>query len=96
MKLRNVIVGAVVSAFSLAAFADDRFPERWAVQKRVELKDGSGLVVYSDGKMAVEDRYGNPVGKIKRGDSVETTTGERVVVNSNEAERLDRSHQKRN
>lgn len=96
MKSRNLIVAAVVAAFSAAASADDRFPERWAVEKRVELKDGAGLVVYSDGKMAVEDKYGNPLWKIKRGDSVETVTGESILVNSNEGERLDRSHPQRN
>lgn len=96
MKSTNLIVAAVVAAFSLPAFADDQFPERWPIDKRVELKDGGGLIVYRDGKMAVEDKYGNPRGQIRRGDSVETATGERVVVNSNEMERLDRSHPKRN
>lgn len=96
MKSRSLIVAAIASAFSLPAVSDDRFPERWPVEKQIQLKDGGGLVLYRDGKMAVEDRYGNPAWKIKRGDSVETASGEKTVVNSNETERLDRSHPARN
>ena len=96
MKSRNFVVAAVLSVLALPAFSDDRFPERWSVEKRVELKGGAGLVVYSDGRMAVEDRYGNPLAKIRRGDSVEAANGENIVVNGNETERLDRSHPARN
>ena len=96
MKSRTLIVAAAMSAFSLTAFANDRFPNAWPMEKQVELKDGGRLLLYKDGKMAVEDKYGNPVWTIKSGGTVEARNGEKITVNSNEIQRLDRSHLERN
>lgn len=91
MKPKKLIVAALVSAFALPTFADDRFPARWPVEKRIELKDGGALLIYKDGKTAVENRYGRPA-SVKAGESVETRSGEQIVLKSNEVQRLDASH----
>lgn len=93
MKFSSLATAAIVSLMSpLPVFAEDGFPNVWPAEKRTELKDGGALIVYKDGKMAVEDRYGNPAWKVRAGAMVETRTGERVTVSSNEIQRLDRSH----
>ncbi len=92
MKPEKLIVAALVSAFALPAFADDRFPTVWAVEKRVELKDGGALLIYKDGKTAVEDRYGRPAWAVKPGASVETRSGERITIETNEIDRVERAH----
>lgn len=91
MKSRHLIAAAIASALALPALADDWFPSRWPVDKTVELKDGGTLIVYKDGKTAVENRYGRPL-SVKPGESVETRSGERIVLKSNAVERLDASH----
>lgn len=91
-SLSSLVTAATLSLMSLTVFAADGYPRVWPIEKRVELKDGGTLIVYKDGKTAVEDRYGNPVWKVRAGGTVETRTGERVAINSNEMQRLDRSH----
>ncbi len=52
-----------------------------------QLKDGGTLYIFQDGKMAKEDRYGKAV-YLKKGESLETVEGKKIVANSNEVARL--------
>ncbi|MCC4115709.1 CopK family periplasmic copper-binding protein [Aromatoleum toluclasticum] len=59
-----------------------------AVQKSYDLKDGSTLHVFADGKMAMEDRYGRPF-SMDQGHTMETADGNRIAMQGNEVWRLD-------
>lgn len=89
MKPTNLVVTALIAGLAGAAFADDRYPPDWPVDKRVELKDGGALVIYRDGKTAVEDRLGRPDRGVQPGSAVEARNGERISVQSNETGRLE-------
>lgn len=67
--------------FTSAAFALDLNPQQ------VELKDGSGLVVFEDGNMAMTDPFGHVV-KMEQGVVMETKAGAQIAMNGNEAQRL--------
>ena len=92
MKTKALIAVCLASAFALPVLADDGSEYRWPVDKRVELKDGGTLIVYKDGRTAVQDRHGNPAWRLKADGAVETRTGERVTLNGNAIERLDVLH----
>ena len=57
-------------------------------EKVVSLNDGSALHEYSDGKMALEDKFGRAV-YLKEGQSLETADGQKITANGNEVARLD-------
>jgi hypothetical protein len=67
------------------AFARDVLPQ--ATQQTLNLKDGSTLYVFKDGKIAKEDRFGRAT-YLKQGDVLELSDGRKVTVNSNEVGRL--------
>lgn len=52
-----------------------------------QLKDGGTLYIFKDGKMAKENKYGNAV-YLKKGETLETVDGKKLVANSNEVARL--------
>lgn len=56
-------------------------------EKVVPLKDGSTLHTYKDGKMAVENAYGDAV-SVPIGQAVQAMDGTSIVVSSNEVARL--------
>lgn len=92
MKLRTIVFATVMSAIAFPAFADVDHPYNFTVQKTVELKDGGTLYVFKDGKMTVCDKYGNPDAKVKAGTSVQTKSGETIVITSNELQRMVSTH----
>ena len=54
----------------------------------IELKDGSTLYVFKDGKMAIENRYGRAT-RMDPGAVVETRDGRQIKLESDEVARLD-------
>ena len=54
----------------------------------MNLKDGSTLYVFKDGKMAKEDRFGRAV-YLRSGEVLETRDGRNVTAVGNEDARLD-------
>lgn len=86
---------ATLSALALAlatagaaapAFARDGLP--LATQQTLNLKDGSTLYVFKDGKMAREDRFGRAA-YLKQGEVLELVDGRKVTAIGNEVARLD-------
>lgn len=55
----------------------------------VQLKDGSTLYLFKDGRMARENRYGRAV-PTKKGEVLEAADGRRITATSNESARLNR------
>lgn len=80
-KMLIVVAGSIVA---LSAFAVDASK----VEKSVELKDGSTVYLFKDGKMAMEDKSGRVV-RMKEGHVMETKDGQRVVMIGDEVARLD-------
>jgi len=82
-------VAASLMAFALSApaFAQHPHAGEGKPAKIVELKDGTTLHVYADGKMAHHDSRNRPI-PMKSGDRMETRSGEVLMMRGNEVWRL--------
>ena len=58
------------------------------VKQVLNLKDGSTVYVFTDGKMAMETRYGR-VQRMDPGMVMETADGQKITMNGDEVARLD-------
>jgi Copper resistance protein K len=83
--LKKLAIMASTFALAGAAFAVDM----GNVAQKFDLKDGSTVYVFKDGKMAMEDRLGRTVG-MKAGHVMETKGGQRIIMIGNEIARLER------
>ncbi|WP_407278043.1 CopK family periplasmic copper-binding protein [Aromatoleum evansii] len=59
-----------------------------SLEKSYDLKDGSTLHVFSDGKMAMEDKYGRAY-SMDQGHPMVTADGQKITMQGNEVWRLD-------
>lgn len=85
-KLAKLALIAVLStAGATAAFAHDAASAE--AKQVIELKDGSTLYVFKDGKMAMEDRYGRAA-RMELGAVMETKDGRQIKMDSDEVARL--------
>ncbi|WP_310449511.1 CopK family periplasmic copper-binding protein [Sulfuritalea sp.] len=85
-KLAKLALIAVLStAGATAAFAHDA--ARAEAKQMIELKDGSTLYIFKDGKMAMEDRYGRAT-RMEVGAAIETKDGQKIKMESDEVARL--------
>ncbi len=82
--LKKMLLAATSSVIVVSAFAVDA----GKVEKSVELKDGSTVYLFKDGKMAMEDKSGRVV-RMKEGHVMETKDGQRVIMIGDEVARLD-------
>ncbi|RZI40064.1 copper resistance protein CopK [Herbaspirillum sp. HC18] len=80
-KISLVVAGSCVA---LSAFAVDAAK----VEKSIELKDGSTVYVFKDGKMGMEDKMGRTV-RMKEGHVMETKDGQRIIMIGDEVARLE-------
>ena len=81
---KKILVTAAASMVALSAFAVDASK----VVKSVELKDGSTVYLFKDGKMGMETKLGK-VMPMKEGQVMETKDGQRVIMIGNEVARLE-------
>lgn len=81
---KKLLVAAASSLFALSAFALDETQ----VEKTIQLKDGSTVHVFPDGKMAMEDKFGR-ASFMAPGHVMETRDGKQIVMKGNEVARLD-------
>ncbi len=84
--LKNLLVIAATSAVAASVFAGDA--ARANAEKAIELKDGSTVYLFKDGKMAMEDRLGRAV-RMKPGHVMETKDGQKIMMHGDEVMRLD-------
>lgn len=84
--LRNAMVVLVMFAATSFAFAGDA--ARAAAQKMIQMKDGSTLYIFKDGKMAMEDKFGRAV-RMKKDTVMETKDGQKLIMHGDEVMRLD-------
>lgn len=83
MIARNLIAAAC-SMIAMSAFAVDASK----VDKSVELKDGSTMYIFKDGKMGMENKAG-AVTSMRDGQVMEGKDGQRYIMVGNEVARLD-------
>jgi hypothetical protein len=81
---KKILVTAAASMVALSAFAVDASK----VEKSIELKDGSTVYLFKDGKMGMESKLGRVV-PMKAGHVMETKDGQRVIMIGNEVARLE-------
>lgn len=81
--LKKLAIVTTMLAAATTAFAVDTAN----VAQKFELKDGSTVYVFKDGKMGMEDRLGRVVG-MKAGQVMETKDGMRLMMVGNELARL--------
>ena len=83
--LISATVAVALAGMAAQAQASDALAN--AVQASVELRDGSTLHIFKDGKMAQESRFGRAV-YLNVGASVSTKDGRNIAITSNEVARL--------
>jgi len=81
---KKALLTLLGSCAALSAFAVDTAN----VQKSIELKDGSTVYIFKDGKMGMEDKLGRAV-RMKEGHAMETKDGQRIIMIGDEVARLD-------
>ena len=80
-KMLLVVAGSTLALSALAVDASK-------VEKSVELKDGSTVYLFKDGKMGMENSLGR-VTTMKEGHVMDTKDGQRVIMVGNEVMRLE-------
>ena len=80
----TLLVAAASSMIALSAFAADANQ----VEKSIQLKDGSTVHVFADGKMAMENNVGRAV-YMEPGQVMQAKDGRQIAMNGNEVARLD-------
>jgi predicted dithiol-disulfide oxidoreductase (DUF899 family) len=73
-----------MSAVTASAFAVDMSQ----VAKSIELKDGTTVYIFKDGKMGMEDKYGRST-YMESGHVMETKDGKKIIMNGNEVWRVE-------
>ena len=84
--MKKMLMVALMSAVSVTAFASDA--ARAAAKQVIELKDGSTVYIFKDGKMGMEDKMGRAV-RMKHGEVMETKDGQKIMMHGDEVMRLD-------
>ena len=82
--LKKLLMVVAMSAVTATAFAVDAAQ----VEKSIELKDGSMVYIFKDGKMAMEDKLGRAV-RMKKDTVMETKDGQKIIMHGDEVMRLD-------
>ena len=82
--LKKLLMVVAMSAVTATAFAVDAAQ----VEKSIELKDGSTVYIFKDGKMAMEDKLGRAV-RMKKDTVMETKDGQKIIMHGDEVMRLD-------
>ncbi|MDP1653436.1 MAG: periplasmic Cu(I)/Cu(II)-binding protein CopK [Rhodocyclaceae bacterium] len=86
-KFAKLALIAVLSTAGVtAAFAGDA--ARAEAKQVIDLKDGSTVYIFKDGKMAMEDKYGKTT-RMKKDTVMETKDGKKIIMHGDEVMRLD-------
>jgi hypothetical protein len=73
-----------ISSAAASAYAVDMSQ----VKQSIELKDGTTVYIFKDGKMGMEDKYGRAT-YMESGHVMETKDGKKIIMNGNEIWRVD-------
>ena len=83
MTTRKTIIALCLVLPALSAFAMDQ----GNIDKSVQLKGGSTVHQFKDGKMAMEDKFGRPV-RMKEGEVMVAADGKSIAMQGDEVARL--------
>ena len=83
MAIQKNIIAISLILSSLSAFAIDQS----GIEKSIQLKDGSTVHIFKDGKMAMENQFGRPF-RMKEGVVMDTTDGKSMTMKGDEVARL--------
>lgn len=81
---KKILIIAASSMVALSAFAVDQ----GNVQKSIELKDGSTVYIFKDGKMGMEDKLGRAI-RMKPGKVMEAKDGQKLIMIGDEVMRVE-------
>jgi hypothetical protein len=81
--LKKIAVAIAGSMVVLSVFAGD--PS--SIVKSIDLNDGTTVHIFKDGKMAMENEFGNVI-SMREGHVMTTKNGQKIVMKGNEMERL--------
>ena len=82
--MKKALLVAALSMVAVSAQAVDRSQ----AQKSIELKDGSTVYIFKDGKMGMEDKMGRST-YMESGHVMETKDGKKIIMNGNEIWRVE-------
>lgn len=82
--MKKALLVVALSMVAVSAQAVDRSQ----VQKSIELKDGSTVYIFKDGKMGMEDKVGRAT-YMESGHVMETKDGKKIIMNGNEIWRVE-------
>uniref|UniRef100_Q47DR2 Copper resistance protein K n=1 Tax=Dechloromonas aromatica (strain RCB) TaxID=159087 RepID=Q47DR2_DECAR len=82
--LKKLLMVVAMSTVGISAYAVDGAQ----VEKSIELKDGSTVYIFKDGKMGMEDKMGHAV-RMKQDAVMETKDGQKIMMHGDEVMRLD-------
>lgn len=82
--LKKLLMVVALSAVTASAFAVDRAQ----VKDSIDLKDGSTVYIFKDGKMGMEDKFGRAT-YMESGHVMETKDGKKIIMNGNEIWRVE-------
>ncbi|MFA6312284.1 MAG: periplasmic Cu(I)/Cu(II)-binding protein CopK [Sterolibacterium sp.] len=80
---KKILLVAALSTLAASAFAIDSAD----IQETFELKDGSTVYIFKDGKMAMENKYGR-VENMAPGHVMEAKNGQKITMQGDEVARL--------
>ena len=83
MSIRQSILALSLALPALSALALDNQD----IVKSTQLKDGSTVHQFQDGKMAMEGKFGRAV-RMQNGATMETASGQSITMNGDEVARL--------
>lgn len=83
--LKQITMAILAASVSVAAIAAGPEGE---IAKSFELKDGTKLTVFNDGKMSMLDKFGKAA-SMKPGHVMETKDGQRIIMVGNEIARIE-------
>ena len=84
-KILSLALVAFSASVVLPAYAGDA--ARREAKQIINLQDGGTLYVFSDGKMAKENKYGHAE-SLRQNTTLQTADGQTLTVTSNEVARL--------
>jgi hypothetical protein len=82
--LKKVLMIVAISSAAASAYAVDHTQ----VKQAIELKDGSTVYIFKDGKMGMEDKFGK-ARTMKEGAIMETKDGQKIMMKGNEIYRIE-------
>lgn len=84
--LKKLLMVVATGALASTVFAGDA--ARAEAKRVVDLKGGATLYIFTDGKMAMEDKFGRAA-RMQKDTVMETQDGKKIIMHGDEVARLE-------